>query len=602
MTFIVLKIRLHARDAMTQNDEDDIDMQIVADSYRVVSDTKAWDSMILTWDRKLAKAGYGNRLLSGEKSLRKHYGALSTLIAMTGLPSAEDPIDKAVTSVNEPAMVVSDKLRVIAINAAGRQAFGVEQGQIAGLGWLDASYRKPFLAMAGTRNSSSNQSYFVVRTRFKAAIDGYAEVFPVAAVGIEGKVTAVRELSVQWTRQMDHVLAEAFGLTPAECKIAELMYLHADIGKIARQRGVLVRSARVQLSRIFEKTDTRTQAELLRLLSLLGMRLASKPVPGKLHWNDPLAREEIIMRPDGRRLAYSWMGAPKGKPALFVHGIVNGYLYPDAFEVALKAGGVKLYVLSRPGSGNSDADRKIDPCTDHVDTILYFCRTLGLWDMLGVGIHAGVIPLTVAAARPDTPFSGLLAMGRFLPYAPKRFKKIAATPRALLWLASNAPWAADVVGKHGWRSLVQNGVDWYIERAYGDMPFDLKTTKRPEVAALIRNACAFTFLQDHRIFFDDLVLRSTDIGKYLPSLRIPFHWMLGAVDVYGLSGSGAFYDSEDIQSVLKSNAKVTMENVEDAAELMPYQRPEFVAKRICELVGPVLTTRRNLPPSAPRGQ
>jgi pimeloyl-ACP methyl ester carboxylesterase/DNA-binding CsgD family transcriptional regulator len=567
---------------MTQ-DDDDIDMQIVADSYRVVSDIKAWDSMILTWDRKLAQAGYGDKLLSGEQKLRKQYGALGRLLSMTGLPSAEDPIEKAVASVNEPAMVVSDKLRVMAINAAGRKAFAVEQGQIAGLDWLHDAFRVQFVTVAGSRSPSTNQNYHVMRTRIGGGSDGYAEVFPVAMAGVEGSVTAVRELAVQWTSQMDHVLAEAFGLTAAETEIAKLIYLHADAGKVAQARGVHVRSVRAQLGSVFVKTDTHTQVQLVRLLSLLGMRLAAKPGSNGLQWRDPLGREEILLRPDGRRLAYSWMGASKGRPAVFVHGIVNGYLYPDVFEATLKANGVKLYVLSRPGCGNSDADRKLDPCTDHVETLLDFCRMLGLARVLVAGIHAAAIPIAIAAAQRDTPFSSVLAMGRFLPYSQKRFAKIAATPRALLWLANNAPWAAEVVGRHGWRALVQNGVDWYIERAYGDMPFDFKSTKQPEIAALMRNACAFTFLQDHRIFFDDLVLRKADLFSHLPSLRIPMHWMMGAADVYGLAGEEGFYDDEDIQALLHLNNRISMEKVPDAGELMPYQRPALVAQRICEM-------------------
>jgi pimeloyl-ACP methyl ester carboxylesterase/DNA-binding CsgD family transcriptional regulator len=568
---------------MTQED-DDIDMQIVADSYRVVSDIRGWDTMIASWDLKLAQAGYGDTLLSGEDRLRKHYGALGRLLSMTGLPGAEDPIEKAVSSVNEPAMVVSGQLRVMAINVEGRRGFGVEQGQAVSLDWLHDSFHKQVRDFASARQPQQNQSYFIVRTRIAANAEGYAEVFPVHVTGIEGRFTAIRELSVRWTPQMDHVLAEAFHLTAAEIEIAKLCYLHADVSKAAHIRGVLVRSVRAQLSSVFHKTETKSQAELLRLLSLLSMRLAIKPQTGRLSWIDPLGREAIIVRPDGRRLAYSWMGAEKGRPIVFVHGIVNGYLYPDSFEATLKEAGIKLYVPSRPGAGNSDADWRLHPCTDHVETLKYFCEALDLTQVPCAGIHAAVIPIAVLASRPDNPFSSILGLGRFLPYSQKRFAKIAATPRALLWLAANAPWAAEIVGRHGWRALVQNGVDWYIERAYGDMPFDYKTTKQPEIAALMRNACAFTFLQDHRIFFDDLVLRKTNIGDYLPSLRLPFHWMMGSADVYGTSGAGGFYDNEDINWLLQHNSRISMEQVADAGELMPYQCPDLVARRMIEMV------------------
>ncbi len=568
---------------MGEDAPDDIDLQIVADSFRVVSDISAWDSLILSWERKIDQAGFGTKLESGEQRLKQHYSAIDKLLGKVGLPTAEDPIDHAVGSVTEPAMVLSEKFRVVAINPAGREAFRIEQGQVVHLDWLNDAYRNSFREFLSGPLSSRHRQYRIVRTLSADNREGYAEVFPVAVPGIEGDFTAVRELTMQWTDAIKKVLVQAFELTEAETEIARLLYLHADMAKVAQLRGVTVRTARLQLSHIFSKTETASQVELVRLLVLLGTRLSTELQNERLRWTDPLGREQIITRPDGRRLAYSWMGAKDGVPALFVHGIVNGYLYPDEFAATLKEHGVKLYVLTRPGTGNSDADRSIDTCTDHAETIAYFCKALNLKGIAAAGIHAGVVPLTKVAASNENPFSSIVAMGRFLTYSEKRSSKIAKIPRTLLWLTLNAPWAADIVGRHAWRALVQHGVDWYIERAYRDMPFDYKTTKHPEISPLLRNACAFTFLQGHEIFFDELVLRRTDIRDFLPKLRIPFRWMLGTVDVYGLSNTaGGFYDAEDQEEITSLNPIIVLERIPDCGELMPYQRPALVAQRIVE--------------------
>lgn len=63
------------------------------------------------------------------------------------------------------------------------------------------------------------------------------------------------------------VLKSRFGLTPAECAFA-LEILKGDGREAAAARlGISVSTARTHLSRIFEKTDVRRQAELVRLLS-----------------------------------------------------------------------------------------------------------------------------------------------------------------------------------------------------------------------------------------------------------------------------------------------------------------------------------------------
>ncbi len=153
MTFIVLKLMLPC--TMTANehdddDEDDVDMQIVADSFRVVSDVAAWDSLMHASEEKLARAGLGDNFLSGEQRLKNHYSVIRTLLDKVGVPVVDDPVERAVASVGEPAMVLSENFRVIAINPAGRNAFGIEQGQVAHLDWLSGAWHGQFRALVAT--------------------------------------------------------------------------------------------------------------------------------------------------------------------------------------------------------------------------------------------------------------------------------------------------------------------------------------------------------------------------------------------------------------------------------------------------------------------
>lgn len=566
---------------MSEQFPTDIDLEIIADSFRAISDLESWDRLVATWDRKIATAGFGEGRLAGEKQLKEHYSSIGALLERVGLPSAVDPAEQAVSSVLEPAMAISERLRVVAINKAGREAFGVEQGQVATLDWLRDDDRRALRQFIAQQAGSANQQYSVLRTRWPDGQDGIIEVFPVRVPGVSTTFTVLRELTMRWSGTIDSVLVEAFGLTQAETDIARLLFIHADIAKVAEARGVSVRTTRLQLSNMYAKTETADQVELVRLLVLLGARLADKAGSNALEWRDPLRRERILIRPNGRPLAYSVMGAHNGVPALFVHGIVNGYLYPEEFQATLEAHGVTLYVISRPGAGSSRTDPSLDSLTDHVEAISFLCAELGLKNIAAAAIHASVIPLAAVAARSDNPFRAILAMGRFLPYTARLNAKIAMTPRTLLWLATKAPWAADIVGRHGWRALVQNGVDWYIERAYGDMPFDLTTTRKPEIVPLIRNACAFTFQQGPEIFFDDLRMRSNDISPYVRALDIPFHWMLGGVDVY-TSGAVRFYEQNDIDEFMALNPRITFKSVAQACELMPYQQPALVARRIAE--------------------
>jgi DNA-binding CsgD family transcriptional regulator len=71
-------------------------------------------------------------------------------------------------------------------------------------------------------------------------------------------------------------LREAFKLTPAEVRIAQLIASGESLDDAAEILGIQRETARVQLKAVFSKTDTHRQGELVALMaSLLGARIAS---------------------------------------------------------------------------------------------------------------------------------------------------------------------------------------------------------------------------------------------------------------------------------------------------------------------------------------
>lgn len=65
------------------------------------------------------------------------------------------------------------------------------------------------------------------------------------------------------------LLRQAYGLTPAEARLAQELALGRGLGEIALSLGVTVATLRVQLKTIFTKTDTHRQAQLVHLLARL---------------------------------------------------------------------------------------------------------------------------------------------------------------------------------------------------------------------------------------------------------------------------------------------------------------------------------------------
>jgi DNA-binding CsgD family transcriptional regulator len=78
-------------------------------------------------------------------------------------------------------------------------------------------------------------------------------------------------------------MADAFGLTEAEARVAEAVSGGAAISEVARQLSLSRNTIKTHLRRIYEKTGTRRQAELARVMAMIGFAGASNggcSIPG----------------------------------------------------------------------------------------------------------------------------------------------------------------------------------------------------------------------------------------------------------------------------------------------------------------------------------
>ncbi len=77
----------------------------------------------------------------------------------------------------------------------------------------------------------------------------------------------------------DVKLAELFALTAAESRLAIALYEGMTLREASARHGISVNTARVQLSRIFAKTETHRQADLMRLMAARGAIEAAGSLP-----------------------------------------------------------------------------------------------------------------------------------------------------------------------------------------------------------------------------------------------------------------------------------------------------------------------------------
>jgi DNA-binding CsgD family transcriptional regulator len=76
---------------------------------------------------------------------------------------------------------------------------------------------------------------------------------------------------------MAEALAEMFGLTPAEARLAVELHARADLALAAAAAGITIDAARSRIKLVFDKTGAHSQVALVKLVSGLGDVLATTP-------------------------------------------------------------------------------------------------------------------------------------------------------------------------------------------------------------------------------------------------------------------------------------------------------------------------------------
>ncbi|MBS0333133.1 MAG: hypothetical protein JSS35_10230 [Proteobacteria bacterium] len=201
-------------------------------------------------------------------------------------------------------------------------------------------------------------------------------------------------------------LAEAFGLTPAELRLAVAICDGASPREIARRSGLSFYTVRNQLAAVFEKVGVNRRSELIVALSEVGdiwRRLdgdgRSEPRPTVPPGFAPPPQQ--LRLPDGRALTYRVYGDPSGRAVLAFHGGLGASLLPPGTDAAAKRLGLHIIAPERAGIGRSHASDGMGAPAAAAGDMAAVIAELGLSQPQFVSVTSGAhAALATAAAAP----------------------------------------------------------------------------------------------------------------------------------------------------------------------------------------------------------
>ena len=150
-------------------------------------------------------------------------------------------------------------------------------------------------------------------------------------------------------------LAEIFDLTAGEAKVTRLSAEGATTADVAAALGVKPETVKSHLRSTFSKSGVARVKDLSRLdVELRTLTALSRAREVVAHANNGDGVLRMIVRPDGRRVAFMDYGPAGGRLLLVCHALASGRTLPPGLAMKLKAAGYRPVVPQRPGFGLTD--------------------------------------------------------------------------------------------------------------------------------------------------------------------------------------------------------------------------------------------------------
>lgn len=520
--------------------------ELISRVYDVALDPKRYEEMLDSFESTVAQDGQTRASLVADPTLADHFERATAVLEQskpaTALSAADGLLQKFDTVA---ALIVSRRLDVFAINEAGRAVLGVGAGDPLKALPIAPEDRTVLTRQISRMLSEGDAASCTYRVR--AADEESFLVFQMHRRAFaDGEPVIIAATSdLRWPHGFDRILKDAFSLSAAETEVVRQLVECCNIQEIADTRGRSVGTVRSQIKTIMAKTETHSQAELVRLvLSMMDIAALTqdvKTVPRVMNGGngalEALPIHTIYDEAD-RRLDYLVLGDPKGRPLLYMHMEFALARWPASAERYAKENGIRVIVPARGGYAGTDLMPKDGAFHTLVaKDILCVLDAEGVDRLPVISISDDcLLAMEVENQRPGT-VSAILAAAGGLPYLhPDQVERLDKWYRFIQAGAQYTPKLLPYFVKMAIHLIQKVGKGAFLRAIFAGSKADLEALEDPEIFEALITGSEIGLSEekkDARSF--DTFVRQT-LFEQEPWLVEYIHSMRGRMPVHFFNG------------------------------------------------------------------
>ena len=511
---------------------------IVERLYDVAVDPIRLEDLLEVWEGQAALRSDGAVALD-DPEIEAHLARAAVFLDRYDAAAGTQDARSVLEEIPRSAAFLADGGAAIAgCNRAAAVAFGISEGGPFAALPFEAGERE--LLQGVIRKVAAQKDGKVVILRLRSMVTGGPVILRVSPVESQGPRPLALVISTElvWPEGFAATVQEAFGLTAAEVEIVRGVTLGLPLRDIAEARGRSLETVRTQVRSVLAKTETHSQAELVRVvLGLMDAALvpaaagAGIPPRGVL---EPRPWQEL-RGPDGRRLTWISFGDPAGLPVLYMHLDYGLIRWPAAAERAAAAQGLRVIVPVRAGYGRTDP---LPKGVDHLEGVTRDYAAvldhLGLRGAVALPLGADLrFAMQLANRRPDL-VRGIVGAACQLPIRTSaQYERMDKWQRFILANARHAPKILPFLVQAGFSLARRLGKEAFLRQVNGGSAADMATFAQAEVRAAVlegSDVCLTAKWSAHAAFTAECIGSEKDWSAVVRAVKVPVLLLQGDQD------------------------------------------------------------------------
>ena len=522
---------------------------IIDHLYQVAIDPERFETFLDLWEEKIApqrrsRKGREEQPLFNDIEIEMHAERAGLVLDKVDNRSRHDILESIVAAINPSAAFILNADAVIAaVNQSAKLVFGIKAG--TPVSSLDISRSQSDSIRSEADKICAGINGATTLLRFSPDQAGNTIVFRMRKLNLpaqEGAFVLVVSSELAWPDALGPTMQEAFGLTAAETEIVKALTEGISLRDIAARRGRSPATVKTQLRSILSKTDTHSQADIVRLtLGLMDVVSATETRSQKTATQTGQPRQLLnigfnsLKRSGNRQVDYLVLGDPNGKPVLYLHFDFGLTRLPASAETHAAQNGIRIIVPVRPGFGHTT---NISDRSQLINTIVG--DTLAVMDQCSVGrcpiICSGAdsfFAYHLVNAHPDRFNAILNASAGFPVFLPGQYERMEKWHRFILANARYAPNVLPFLVKAGFSLAKRIGKRGFLGVVYAKSPADTAVINDPEnIEAMLAGSdiCLSDWHSAHIAYANEVIIKQADWTELVAGCKAPVHVWYGNDD------------------------------------------------------------------------